>query len=99
MHTKQNSCFYSPPFNDSTLLRIDPDYKLNQFLGIKGMLGAGYSFKSNQLLYKYGFWFHGDPLPNFSYKIGCMQSNSARTGLSGEGYYYRECKANLGYRW
>ena len=98
-NTKPNDCFYSPNFNDNTLLRIDPDYRWNKYLGIRGMGGVGYSFKQNQLLYKYGAWLYGNPLQDLSYTLGCLQSNSTRSGVSGQGYYYRECKAELGYRW
>jgi hypothetical protein len=99
MNSSPNDCFYSPNFNDSTLLRVDPDYHFNRYLSAKGMLGAGYSFEAKQFLYKYGLWFYGDPMKNLSYSLGCMQSNSAKSGISGAGYYYRECKADLGYRW
>ena len=98
-HTKQNNCFYSPHFNDGTFLRIDPDYRVNKYLSILGMFGAGYSFHANQFLYKYGLLFHGNPLKDLSYKVGCMRSNSARSGVSGNGYHYRECKSELEYRW
>ena len=98
-HTKQNNCFYSPHFDDGTFLRINPDYRVNKYLSVLGMLGAGYSFHAKQILYKYGFWLHGNPLKNLSYKLGCIKSNSARSGSSGGGYHYRECKAELEYRW
>lgn len=99
-NTKPNDCFYSPNFNDSTLLRIDPDYRWNKYIALKGMAGAGYSFEAKQFLYKYGAWLYGDPMNNLSYTLGCLQSNSARSGTnSQEGYYYRECKAELGYKW
>ena len=98
-NSKPNDCFYSPDFNDNTLLRVDPDYRWNRYIGLRGMAGAGYSFKSNQLLYKYGAWLYGNPLDDLSYTLGCLESNSARSGLVGKGYYYHECKAELGYRW
>lgn len=98
-HTKQHNSFYSPHFNDGTLLRIEPNYKVNKYLNIFGMSGAGYSFQAKQLLYKYGLWFQSDPLEKLSYRLGCTRSNSARSGLSGGGYYYRECRAELEYKW
>lgn len=98
-NTKESTCFYSPSFSDATLLRIDPNYRFNRYLGLKGMLGAGYSFEYRQFLYKYGLWLYGDPLKNFSYNLGCMQSNSSTSTFSGDGYYYKECKIDLGYRW
>jgi len=98
-HTKQHNCFYSPHFDDGTFLRIEPDYKVNKYLSISGTLGAGYSFHAQQFLYKYGLWFQSDPLEDLSYKFGCLRSNSARSGVSGGGYHYRECKAELEYRW
>lgn len=98
-HSKQHSCFYSPHFDDGTFVRLNPDYRVSKYLAVLGMLGSGYSFHTNQILYKYGLWFHGNPLTNLSYKIGYMKSNSARSGISGNGYHYHECKAELEYRW
>lgn len=94
-HTKQNNCFYSPHFDDGTFVRIDPDYKINNYLSVLGMLGVGYSLNADQISYKYGLWFHGDPLEDLSYKLGCMKNNSTR----GANYHYDECKAELEYRW
>jgi len=97
-HSKSNDCFYSPNFDDSTILRIDPWYDFSKYLSIRGKLGLGYSFNSNSALYKYGLWLYGNPKDNLSYSIGCLQSNSTRSGI-GSDYYYNECNANLGYKW
>ena len=98
-NSQVNSCFYSPSFNDATLLRVDPNYRFNKYMSAKGMFGAGYSFESQKLLYKYGMWLYGDFYKNFSYNVGCMQSNSSQKNFNGSGYYYKECKLDLGYKW
>ncbi len=98
-HSKPNDCYYSQDFYDSTLVRIDPQYKFSKYLGIKGKLGAGYSVQAQSFLYKYGLWAFGDPTDSFSYSAGCLRSNSARSIGSTTDYYYTECEANLEYRW
>ena len=98
-NSKKTSCFYSPPFNDATLFRVDPNYRFNRYVSLKGMLGGGYSFESKQFLYKYGLWIYGNPFIDFSYNIGCLQSNSSQQNFNGNGYSYKECKLDLGYRW
>jgi hypothetical protein len=97
-HTKPNSCFYSPNFSDTTLLRIDPQYILNKYIGIKGKAGLGYSFADNTQAYKLGLWFFGTPQENLSYSIGCLYSNSTRISASSS-YNYHECEVNLEYQW
>jgi len=97
-HTKPNSCFYSPNFSDATLLRFDPQYRVNRYFGIRGELAAGYSYTDQQIPYKYGLWIFGEPLDRFSYTAGCLHSNAARLAKGGN-YYYEECRVSLDYTW
>ena len=93
-HTSPNSCFYSPSFADATLLRIDPQYIFNRYIGVRGKFGAGYSVSDQQIPYKYGLWAFGKPINNLSYNAGCLHSTSARGN-----YSYDECKLVVDYRW
>ncbi len=97
-HTKQHSCFYSPSFADTTILRIDPQYIFSKYIGIQAKAGLGYSFKDNSQAYKFGLWFFGNPQKKLSYSLGCLRSNSARISASSS-YNYQECKVDLGYSW
>ncbi|MBD3839515.1 MAG: tetratricopeptide repeat protein, partial [Epsilonproteobacteria bacterium] len=97
-HTKQHDDFYSPDFYDLTLLRVDPQYIFSKYLGIRGKLGLGYSIVGQDFIYKYGAWIFGEPLEDLHYSAGCLKNNTAKTS-SGEGYYYTECEAELGYKW
>jgi len=97
-HSLENNCFYSPSFTDSTLVRIDPQYRFNKHFSIKGKLGLGYSFVEESLQYKYGLWLLGDINKASSYSLGCLQSNSA--GLSNRSEYsYKECQLSMDYKW
>jgi len=97
-HSKITDLYYSPQFADSTLLRFDPNYKINPHMQLKGMLGAGYSFSDNTTPYKIGLKIVGDPYKNMLYEMGCLYSNSIR-GTSASTYNYLECQFSLGYTW
>ena len=97
-YTKTNNCFYSPKFDDSTMLRIDPSYPLSKYASIRARFGLGYAFYSKSQVYKYGLWLSAQPIQNLSYEIGCQKSNSSRSGF-GAGFYYNECEANVGFKW
>ncbi len=97
-HSKQTTCFYSPDFSDTTMLRIDPRYIFSKYLGVKAKAGLGYSFADQAQAYKLGLWFFGTPKENLTYNIGCLYSNATRFSASSS-YNYRECDVNLGYTW
>jgi len=97
-HSKQHSDFYSPSFADSTLFRIDPQYIFSKYIGVRGQLGIGYSIIDQNIPYKMGLWFFGEPMKNMDYEFGCLSSNAARIAAGGN-YNYRECTAHLGYTW
>lgn len=99
MHTKQNSCFYSPSFADTTMLRFDPIYHFSNYLNISGKFGAGYSFEDKNFIYKTGLWFFGNPTENISYNIGCLYSNASKINSNKTNYNYKECVADMGYAW
>lgn len=97
-HTLENSCFYSPEFADSTLLRVDPQYVFSKYLGVRTKFGAGFSATGNSVSYKYGAWLFGNPTDKLSYTAGCLHSNAAKISADTT-YNYLECKLNLGYEW
>jgi len=97
-HSKQHSDFYSPRFEDSTLLRFNPQYIFSKYLGVRAKIGVGYSIVDDTIPYKYGLWLFGNPMINLDYQIGCVESNAARLSY-GANYHYRECNANIGYSW
>ncbi|UCM99434.1 tetratricopeptide repeat protein [Sulfurimonas sp. SWIR-19] len=97
-HTKQQNDFYSPVFDDITMIRIDPEYRFSKYLGIRGSMGAGTSMSGNSIPYKYGVWLFGNPVENLSYIVGCLYNNSLRSAANTT-YEFTECKANLGYSW
>lgn len=98
-NTKQNGCFYSPKFADTTMLRIDPVYHFSKYLNINGKVGGGYSFEDNNFIYKTGLWFFGNPKENLSYNIGCLYSNTSKISSSKTNYSYQECVIDMGYKW
>jgi len=97
-HTKEHKDFYSPHFSDTTLLRIDPLYKISHTIDLKGKLGIGYSFADEAQAYKVGLSLFAHPKKNFSYDFGCLYSNATRV-TSKTSYDYEECSINLGYLW
>jgi len=97
-HSLEHDDFYSPNFYDSTLFRFNPQYNFSNHMGIKGQVGAGYSIKGLDIPYKYGLWVFGNPIRNFSYTAGCLESTAVQPRNS-TGYSYIECKLNLEYTW
>jgi hypothetical protein len=97
-HSKATSCFYSPNFSDSTLIRIDPQYRFSRYFALRGKIGVGYSFKDNTDPYKFGLWIFGNTKNSFSYNAGCLYSNATRLS-AGTSYNYKECKLEAGYKW
>ncbi len=97
-HSKQHNDFYSPIFDDTTMIRVDPEYSFSKYLGIRGSVGVGSSMSAASIPYKYGAWLYGAPKENLSYIVGCLYNNSLRSA-SLTPYDFIECKANLGYSW
>jgi len=97
-HSKQHNDFYSPQFDDSTMIRIDPEYLFSKYLGIRGSVGIGNSMSAASIPYKYGAWLFGTPQASLSYIVGCLYSSGLRSA-SITPYNFMECKANLGYSW
>ena len=99
-HTKpHHGDFYSPSFADSTLVRLDADYIFSPLFKISAQVGAGHSFHDENNPYKYGIWLQGRRNDTLYYKLGCLQSNTARIGSLPGGYHYIECNADIGYLW
>ncbi len=98
-NTNQKSCFYSPKFADTTMLRIDPLYQFSKKLNIKTKIAAGYSFEDENIIYAAGIWFFGYPVKNLSYNLGCSYSNASKISFSKTNYTYTECIMDMGYKW
>lgn len=97
-HSKQQNDFYSPLFDDMTMIRVNPEYMFSKYLGLRASIGVGTSMSGSSIPYKYGAWLFGAPVENLSYIIGCLYNNSLRSAANTT-YEFTECKANLGYSW
>lgn len=87
-NTQPSSCYYSPKFQDSTLIEVHPIYKKLELIG-----KYGYSFKGNSSLYSYGFNYKYNNLLTFN----CTKNNSYRNNTSE--YSYTECSLDVGAEW
>ncbi len=54
-NSKSDTCYGAVDFFDGNYLQMRPKYKFLKDSYIEGIVSAGYSFKSNEALYAYGF--------------------------------------------
>ena len=98
-HSKQiKKLYYSPKFADTTIVRLDTEYRLSKYLNIRAFAGAGYSFYDKYVPYKYGIHLFSNEIDSLLYDMGCLYSNSLRNSSSAN-YNYIECNFLLGYTW
>ena len=99
MHSKpDNGDFYSPNFDDATMLDASVNHRFSKELGVRANAGVGYSSQGRNAPYKYGLWLYGELMKELYYAIGCQNSNKLRISSQYD-YRYLECEGSMGYQW